>query len=422
MNPIEDIGGGRRSSSNQYGIATTAPHPDPSNATPTGQASHHYYPPQPTNAPTNYTNFPPNQSPYFAHPNGGGEASTNATGSSVSSGFSHTLPSFTNGQADIAARGHSSEGMNSAANNNNNHSGSLPKKSPISLPPLPRGIYVAGQNTNINTSSSIGSAPSTSATTMSVQRTSNNASSADIKRQRVEDARTAAGCTAPEASGGANNTSSSIGGGILSSGVAGASTRRTSNTISGGNGGARIAIGGGGNVSGSGVAQSGGGSGASVMQPNTMTGASNNISNSGMHQSPIKAQPSDVPLPEMDPPPEPLLPLRKGSKPTMMNHHPDLPFLVTHWVANYAASTGALESGATAGDGGKKKKGAVGKLKSAEDSHMDDSVALVAGVAGGEEQTKKKEALERIHRAAKDLAWAFETLGAFGYSSSVSFS
>jgi hypothetical protein len=58
---------------------------------------------------------------------------------------------------------------------------------------------------------------------------------------------------------------------------------------------------------------------------------------------------------------------------TMLNPM-GLPFLVTHWLANYQAST--------------------------EDDHS--------------RSQEEKDAVERIHRAASDIASAFSVLGSFG--------
>jgi hypothetical protein len=111
---------------------------------------------------------------------------------------------------------------------------------------------------------------------------------------------------------------------------------------------------------------------------------------SGGNYSCQSLEPVTLPQPEIEPEP-PLPSLPKIKDPIKLNHHPDLPFLVTHWVDHYAAG-----SAVTFGEG--------------------KSMDLDKATTQAEEQSKKKEAILRLQRAAKDMAWAFETLGAFGDS------
>ncbi|KAL3793670.1 hypothetical protein HJC23_010242 [Cyclotella cryptica] len=107
--------------------------------------------------------------------------------------------------------------------------------------------------------------------------------------------------------------------------------------------------------------------------------------------------PSTMPQPENEPPPPPST---KNSKDyTAVHHHPDLPFLVTHWIDHYASLAGS----------------ATTKNKKTPKGHTSNSGAIIP-VKDGDEKANKDEALRRIQRAAKDLAWAFEALGAFGDS------
>ena len=98
-------------------------------------------------------------------------------------------------------------------------------------------------------------------------------------------------------------------------------------------------------------------------------------------------QPVTLPQPENEPEP-PLPPMSKNKDPMKLHHHPDMPFLVTHWVDHYAAAGSSMgESNKVSGD-----------------EVMDSGEA------------KTKEALLRLQRAAREMAWAFETLGAYGDS------
>jgi hypothetical protein len=101
-------------------------------------------------------------------------------------------------------------------------------------------------------------------------------------------------------------------------------------------------------------------------------------------------RPATLPLPENEPESPPLPPMLKKDS-MKLHHHPDLPFLVTHWVDHYAASSLAASENKT----------------------------MSGGERNQSEEGKKQEALLRLERAAKDMAWAFETLGAFGNSTRV---
>jgi hypothetical protein len=116
---------------------------------------------------------------------------------------------------------------------------------------------------------------------------------------------------------------------------------------------------------------------------------------------------STTPQPENEPPLSPL-PATKKSKDSMTAyHHPDLPFLVTHWIDHYASLARSAATSAAARD------------NKPPQENTSNSKAIIA-VKDGDETVKKEEALRQIQRAAKDLAWAFETLGAFGDSCKVS--
>ena len=75
-------------------------------------------------------------------------------------------------------------------------------------------------------------------------------------------------------------------------------------------------------------------------------------------------------------------------------HHPDLPFLVTHWIAHY----NSLQYNDTT---------------NTEDSCGNTFKPLPSSKTH-EQKAKEDEARRRIQRAAADLAWSFQTLGAFG--------
>ena len=85
---------------------------------------------------------------------------------------------------------------------------------------------------------------------------------------------------------------------------------------------------------------------------------------------------------------------------TAMNHE-ELPFLVTHWLANFASAA------ASAG-------------------HPSDvgPPALPAGAGASSTAAataeEREEALRRLHRAASDVASAFAALGMFGSATTVS--
>lgn len=103
-----------------------------------------------------------------------------------------------------------------------------------------------------------------------------------------------------------------------------------------------------------------------------------------------------LPQPESEPLP-PIPPMPKTIEPNKLHHHPDLPFLVTHWVDHYASTSSFTAA--------------------SEPTHVlkrDDSGSKNIL---GEDDDERKEALLRLKRAARDMAWAFETLGVYGDSS-----
>lgn len=81
-----------------------------------------------------------------------------------------------------------------------------------------------------------------------------------------------------------------------------------------------------------------------------------------------------------------------------LHHHPDLPFLVTHWIAHYDALQSNNNSDTTDNTCGRTLKQSMPNQKT------------------NEQKAKEDEARRRIQRAATDLAWSFQTLGAFGTS------
>ena len=157
--------------------------------------------------------------------------------------------------------------------------------------------------------------------------------------------------------------------------------------------------------------------------PNTLPAASSstiNIANTkrstparsphpgaSLKDPPILAQTPVINLPPIEPE-KPLPPFQKPSPQIVVHHHPDLPFLVTHWIANYAPSTDIDQPYA-------------GKGKSMFAMEQSDSAVSVSAREKKILEAKNNEAVKRIRRAASDLAWAFETLGAFGPSANVSF-
>lgn len=78
-------------------------------------------------------------------------------------------------------------------------------------------------------------------------------------------------------------------------------------------------------------------------------------------------------------------------------HHPDVPFLITHWLDHYVNSTTSLSSSGGRVSGSREKE-------TGGNQDNDDAAAAA----------RKKEAMRRLRNAAKDVAWAFETLGVFG--------
>ena len=112
------------------------------------------------------------------------------------------------------------------------------------------------------------------------------------------------------------------------------------------------------------------------------------------HSTQTSWQQATLPAPENEPPSSlPPMPKRDSIK---LHHHPDLPFLVTNWVDCYASSSADYLS----------TKNNVEEVPNNKQT-----------VTGDREEAKKKEALMKLQNAAKDMAWAFETLGVFGDSS-----
>ena len=80
-------------------------------------------------------------------------------------------------------------------------------------------------------------------------------------------------------------------------------------------------------------------------------------------------------------------------------NHEELPFLVTHWLANFASAAASAGQAPPPSDVG--------------------LPALPAG-AGASSTEEREEALRRLHRAAGDVASAFAALGMFGSATTVS--
>ncbi len=89
---------------------------------------------------------------------------------------------------------------------------------------------------------------------------------------------------------------------------------------------------------------------------------------------------------------------------TTMNHE-ELPFLVTHWLANFASAAASAGQAPPPSDVG------LPALP------LGAGASSTGATAAAEE---REEALRRLHRAAGDVASAFATLGIFGSSTTVS--
>jgi len=87
-----------------------------------------------------------------------------------------------------------------------------------------------------------------------------------------------------------------------------------------------------------------------------------------------------------------------------VHHHPDLPFLVTHWIAHY----NSLQSNSGISDA------SISKESKSNDSIFGNN--NVNNIRTQEQKAMENEARRRIQRAASDLAWSFQTLGVFGTS------
>lgn len=84
-------------------------------------------------------------------------------------------------------------------------------------------------------------------------------------------------------------------------------------------------------------------------------------------------------------------------------HHPDLPFLVTHWIAHYNSLKSNTDSSSN-----------IDKSKNDFLPFGDSSFTNNNNQKTREQNSREEEARRRIQRAAADLAWSFQTLGAFG--------
>ncbi len=106
---------------------------------------------------------------------------------------------------------------------------------------------------------------------------------------------------------------------------------------------------------------------------------------------------------------KPLPPLqsRQQQNQQQLHHHPDLPFLVTHWIAHYDALQSNNSTTVSSTNSEESKFDSFGSTfnKFSNNNHKTQ-----------EQKAKEEEARRRIQRAAADLAWSFQTLGAFGTS------
>eukprot|EP00571_Detonula_confervacea_P009850 CAMPEP_0172301324 /NCGR_PEP_ID=MMETSP1058-20130122/3238_1 /TAXON_ID=83371 /ORGANISM="Detonula confervacea, Strain CCMP 353" /LENGTH=2176 /DNA_ID=CAMNT_0013011391 /DNA_START=239 /DNA_END=6769 /DNA_ORIENTATION=- len=84
-----------------------------------------------------------------------------------------------------------------------------------------------------------------------------------------------------------------------------------------------------------------------------------------------------------------------------VHHHPDLPFLVTHWLSQYAPPAQSNDA------------------KTSLSAQMPSTLGGEIVTAGKDQTNNRKEALKIIRQQACNLAWAFQTLGAYGQSSHV---
>ena len=102
-----------------------------------------------------------------------------------------------------------------------------------------------------------------------------------------------------------------------------------------------------------------------------------------------------------------------ASSSTTDNHsivmNQELPFLVTHWLANFAASSSAGDSAPPVVGSSRLLGGAPALAVSSADVSSTGATA-----------EEREEAIRRLHRAAGDIASAFTTLGIFGSATTVS--
>ena len=121
--------------------------------------------------------------------------------------------------------------------------------------------------------------------------------------------------------------------------------------------------------------------------------------NDMQNKLPSKAQHPDVQLIPGVESNRPLPPMQKSLQlnQQQLHHHPDLPFLVTNWIAHY----NALQSNNSA-------------TLSTDYEVFGNNINELSSNKTHEQKAKEEEARRLIQRAAADLAWSFQTLGAFG--------
>ncbi|KAL9187228.1 hypothetical protein ACHAXT_001331 [Thalassiosira profunda] len=110
-------------------------------------------------------------------------------------------------------------------------------------------------------------------------------------------------------------------------------------------------------------------------------------------------------------------------------HHPDLPFLVTHWISRYAPPPPSTTANIMSGGGGDLTAGGVRSNSASEAGAISSGArgpgATAAGPNDGASAVRaapksnieeREEALKVVRESAERLARAFQTLGAFGPS------
>lgn len=98
----------------------------------------------------------------------------------------------------------------------------------------------------------------------------------------------------------------------------------------------------------------------------------------------------------------------------------ELPFLVAHYLANFQAAAAA--AGAAGGNGHGGGNAQPSSAAGWDGTGGDDggSVPVATGAGSGPTPQERGEAMQRLRRAAGDIASAFATLGIFGSATSVS--